>query len=87
MEQAVEKYLSTSRATVKGHLNQQRMHARSTKIKEEEDCVNETETALGNGLNTHCVYAAKLTLGKYTQIRLEDYQWYQPNATHTSWFI
>jgi hypothetical protein len=33
-ELAVDKYLSKSSATVKGHLNQQRMNARATKIKE-----------------------------------------------------
>jgi hypothetical protein len=63
-EQSVDKYLSKSLKTGKGHPNQQRMHARSTKIKEEEDCVNETETALNNGLKTHCVYAATIDAGK-----------------------
>jgi hypothetical protein len=43
-EQAVEKHVSKSMATVKCHMSQKRMHPRSTKIKEEEDCVNETET-------------------------------------------
>jgi hypothetical protein len=44
-EQAVEKHLSKSTATVKGRTNQQRMHARSTKPKKEEDCKNESETS------------------------------------------
>jgi hypothetical protein len=34
-ERAVEKYLSKSSATVKGHINQQRTNAISTKIKDE----------------------------------------------------
>jgi hypothetical protein len=34
-ERAEEKYLSKSSATVKGHLNQQRMNAISTNIKDE----------------------------------------------------
>jgi hypothetical protein len=56
-EQAVEKHLSKSTATLKGHLNQQRMNTRSKKIKEEEDCKNETERALDSSLKTHCLYA------------------------------
>jgi hypothetical protein len=35
-ERAVEKYLSKSTATIKGHMNQQRMNDRSNNIKEEE---------------------------------------------------
>jgi hypothetical protein len=35
-EQNVEKYLSKSTATAKGHLNQQRQNARTTKIKDAE---------------------------------------------------
>jgi hypothetical protein len=50
--------------TVKGHLNQQRMHAISTKIKEEEDCDNEVETALDSGLKTHDVYESALNTGQ-----------------------
>jgi hypothetical protein len=40
------------------------MHARSTQIKEEEDCKNEAETALDSGLKTHCVYAATVDAGQ-----------------------
>jgi hypothetical protein len=63
-DQAVEKHLSKSTAIVKGHMNQQRMHASSTKIKEEEDCVNEAERALGSGLKTHLLYAATIDVWK-----------------------
>jgi hypothetical protein len=67
MERAVEKHLSKSSATIKGNLNQQRMHARSTKIKEEENCDNKTGTALDNGVKTNCIYAATIdTVQKYT---------------------
>jgi hypothetical protein len=48
--------LSKPTTAVKGNINQQKMHARSTKIKEQENCVNETETVLDNGLkNTLCI--------------------------------
>jgi hypothetical protein len=40
------KHVSKSTATVKGHMNHQRMHARSTQIKKEGKCKSETETAL-----------------------------------------
>jgi hypothetical protein len=42
-EHAVETHMSKSTANVKVHMNQQRTYARSTKIKEEEDCYNEAE--------------------------------------------
>jgi hypothetical protein len=50
----VEKYLSTSPSTVKGHLNQQRMNAISTKIKEETKKFT-TEGDLDYGGNTNCI--------------------------------
>jgi hypothetical protein len=55
-----KKHLSKSTVTIKGHMNQKRMHARSIKIKEEEDCDNEAETALDNGVKTHFVYVATI---------------------------
>jgi hypothetical protein len=45
-------------------MNQQRMHGRSTKIKEEGDCDNEAEIALDNGVKTHCAYAATIDAGQ-----------------------
>jgi hypothetical protein len=62
-ERAVERHLSKSSATVKGHLNQQRMNTRSTKIKEEENCGN-TDTDLENGIKTNCIYAATIYAGQ-----------------------
>jgi hypothetical protein len=58
-ERAVEKYLSKSTATVKVHLNQQRMNARSTKIKEETNKVT-TEGYVYYGIKTNCIYAATI---------------------------
>jgi hypothetical protein len=63
-EKAVDKHLSKSTATVKGRMNQQRVHARSTQIKKEEDCKIEAKTALGSGLKTHYVYAATVDAGQ-----------------------
>jgi hypothetical protein len=57
-ENAVEKHLSKSKATVKGHWNQQRMYARSTKPKKEPERSMEYESNLDDGIKTHCIYAA-----------------------------
>jgi hypothetical protein len=57
-EHAVEKHLSKSRATVKVHLNQQRMYARLTQTKKESECSMESESNLYDGIKTHCIYAA-----------------------------
>jgi hypothetical protein len=40
------------------------MNARSTKIKEEEECDNETGISLENGVKTHCIYAATIDAGQ-----------------------
>jgi hypothetical protein len=40
------------------------MQARSTTIKEEEDCNNEVEKASDSGLKSHCVYAATINAGQ-----------------------
>jgi hypothetical protein len=63
-EHAVEKYLSKSAATVKGHLKQQMMYARSTQLKKEKDCDVEAELELNKGVKTHCIYAAILDAGR-----------------------
>jgi hypothetical protein len=44
---------------VKGHLNQQRVTTRSTKIKEEGNCGN-IDTDLDNGIKTIFIYAATI---------------------------
>jgi 3-deoxy-D-arabino-heptulosonate 7-phosphate (DAHP) synthase len=55
----------TKRAVEKqGHMNQQIMNARSTEIKEKEDCDNDTRIAFDIGVTTHCIYAATLDSGK-----------------------
>jgi predicted transglutaminase-like protease len=59
----VEKYLSKSSETVKGHLNQQRMSARSTTIKEETKKVP-IEGDLDYGIKTNCIYAATIDAGQ-----------------------
>jgi hypothetical protein len=59
----VEKHLSKSSATIKGHLNQQRMNARSTQFKEERNKVT-TEGDLDYGIKTNCIYAAMIDAGK-----------------------
>jgi hypothetical protein len=59
----VENYLSKSSATVKGHLNQQRINSRSTKIKDQIKIVT-TEKDLDYGIKTYCIYAATIDAGK-----------------------
>jgi hypothetical protein len=54
-----KKDLSNSSATVKGHLNQQRMNTTSTKMKEERNMVT-TEWGLDYGIKTNCIYAATI---------------------------
>jgi hypothetical protein len=49
---------------VKGHLNQQRMYARSTQPKKECECSMELEMNLDDGIKTHCIYAAILDAGQ-----------------------
>jgi hypothetical protein len=51
-ERAVENYLSKSSSTVMGHINQQRMNSRPTKIKEEIETVT-TDIDLDYGIKTN----------------------------------
>jgi hypothetical protein len=46
------------------YMNQQRMYARSTKIKEEEEWHSDTGIALDNGENTHCIHAEIIDAGQ-----------------------
>jgi hypothetical protein len=62
-ERAVDRHLSKSSATVKGHLNQQRMNARSTKSKEEEIFFS-TDADLDDRIKTNCIYAATINSGQ-----------------------
>jgi hypothetical protein len=61
-EHNVEKYLSKSTSTAKGHLNQQRQNARTTKIKDAEKM--DTEPDPDHGLKTQYVYAATIDAGQ-----------------------
>jgi hypothetical protein len=61
-ENAVEKHLSKSASTTKGHLNQQRQHARSTKVKDQK--VTMAEPNLNQGIKTQYVYDAKIDAGQ-----------------------
>jgi hypothetical protein len=62
IEHAVEKHLSKLTSTTKGHLNQQRQHARSTKVKEPKVIMEKTD--LDQGIKTHYVYAATIDAGQ-----------------------
>jgi hypothetical protein len=62
-ERAVGKYFSKSSATVKGGLNQQRMNARSKKIKEETKKFP-TEGETDYGIKTNCIYSATIDAGE-----------------------
>jgi hypothetical protein len=61
-EHAVEKHLSKSTSTTKGHLNQQRQNARTTKVKDPK--VIMTEPDLDQGIKTQYVYAATIDAGQ-----------------------
>jgi hypothetical protein len=61
-EHAVEKHLSKSTSTTKGHLNQQRQNARTTKIKDAKVIV--TEPDIYHGIKTQFVHAATIDAGQ-----------------------
>jgi hypothetical protein len=61
-EQAVEKHLSKSTSTTKGHLNQQRQNARTTKVNEQKVIVPEPD--LDHGIKTQFAYAATIDAGQ-----------------------
>jgi hypothetical protein len=58
----VEKHLSKSTSTTEGHLNQQRQHEISTKVKDPKVIMEETD--LDQGIKTHYVYAATIDAGQ-----------------------
>jgi hypothetical protein len=64
-EHAVEKHLSKSTSTTKGHLNQQRQNARTTKIK---DAQVIEEPTIDHGVKTQFVYAATIDAGLIRKI-------------------
>jgi hypothetical protein len=61
-EHAAEKHLSKYTATTKGHLNQQRHNARTTKIKTTK-AINQ-ETDIDHGIKTQFVYTAAIDAGQ-----------------------
>jgi hypothetical protein len=61
-EHSVEKYLSKSTSTAKGHLNQQIQNARTTKIKDAQ--LIDSETDQDHGIKTQFVYAATIDAGQ-----------------------
>jgi hypothetical protein len=61
-EHTVEKYLSKSTSTAKGHLNQQRQNARTTKIKDAQ--LLDSDSDQDRGIKTQFVYAATIDAGK-----------------------
>jgi hypothetical protein len=61
-EHSIEKYLSKSTSTAKGHLNQQRQNARTTKIKDAQTL--ESDADLDHGIKTQYVYAATIDAGQ-----------------------
>jgi hypothetical protein len=56
--------LSKSAATVKGHLDQQIMFARSTQPQKEPECTMTSESNLDDGIKTQCIYAAVVDAGQ-----------------------
>jgi hypothetical protein len=61
-EHSVEKYLSKSTSTAKGHLNQQRQNARTTNIEDEQ--LIDSKTDQDHGIKTQFVYAALIDAGQ-----------------------
>jgi hypothetical protein len=62
IEHAVEKHLSKSTSTTKGHLNQQRQNARTTKVKDPKVIMKEPD--LDQGIKTQYIYAATIDAGQ-----------------------
>jgi hypothetical protein len=61
-EHSVEKYLSKSTSTAKGHLNQQRQNARASKIKDAQ--LLDSYIDLDHGIKTQYVYDATIDAGQ-----------------------
>jgi hypothetical protein len=61
-EHGVEKHLSKSTSATKGHLNQQRQNARTTKIKDAKVII--TEPDIDHAIKTQFIYAAAIDAGQ-----------------------
>jgi hypothetical protein len=80
-EHAVEKQLSKSTSTAKGHLNQQRQHAISTKFKDPKVIMEEPD--LDQGIKTQYVYAATIDAGQIYTDQTGRFPWYQEKLIST----
>jgi hypothetical protein len=67
-------------------MNQQRIHTRFTKIKEEEDCDNESETTLDSGLKIHCAHAATIDAGQMYIDQTGLFLLVSSKGNNKSWF-
>jgi hypothetical protein len=81
-EHSIEKYLSKSTSTAKGHLNQQRQNARTTKIKDAQ--LIDSETDQDHGIKTQFVYAATIDAGQIYTDQTGRFQLFQARETNTS---
>jgi hypothetical protein len=63
-EHSVEKHLSKSTSTTKGHLNQQIQNARTTKIKDAQLLDTDTDQDQDHGIKTQYIYAATIDAGQ-----------------------
>jgi hypothetical protein len=81
-EHAVEKHLSKSTSITKGHLNQQRQNARTTKVKDPKVIMPEPD--LDQGIKTQHIYAATIDAGKIYIDQTGRFQWCQSKVTNTS---
>jgi hypothetical protein len=83
-EHSVEKYLSKSTSTAKGHLNQQSQNARTTKIKTHNYLTRTQIRIMESKHNTYMLQ--QLMLDKYTQIKQAYFPLFQVKGTNTSWY-
>jgi hypothetical protein len=83
-EQNVEKFLSKSTSTAKGHLNQQRQNSRTTKIKDAE--LIDSEPHPDHGIKTQYYMLQQLMQDKYIRIKQADFPLFQATGTNISWY-
>jgi hypothetical protein len=83
-EHSVEKYLSKSISTAKGHLNQQRQNARTTKIKEAQ--LLDLDADLDHGIKTQYVYAATIDAGQIYTEHTGRFPVVSSKGNKTSWY-
>jgi hypothetical protein len=81
-EHSFEKYLSKSTSTAKGHLNQQRQNARTTKIKDTQ--VLDSEADQDHGIKHNSYMLQQLMQDKYTRIKQADFPLFPEKETNTS---